>query len=79
MFYSHGQQQPPFNVADVKYDTANKGDSKFKKKSLINQVNFINRNPIRSWSLIYIKLPSMISRGGHRIVPASKESPPRRV
>ena len=43
MFYSHGQQQPPFNVADVKYDTANKGDSKFKKKSLINQVNFINQ------------------------------------
>ena len=44
MFYSHGQQQqPPFNVADVKYDTVNKGDSKFKKKSLINQVNYLNQ------------------------------------
>ena len=43
MFYSHGQQQPPFNVADVKYDTANKGDNKFKKKSLINQVNYLNQ------------------------------------
>jgi hypothetical protein len=42
MFYSHGQQ-PPLNVADMRYDTASKADTKFKKKSLINQVNYLNQ------------------------------------
>ena len=44
MFYSHGQnQQPPFNVLDLKYDSASKPDSKFRKKNLMNQVNYINQ------------------------------------
>lgn len=46
MFYSHGQgqsQPPPFNVLDMKYDTNNKPDSNFRKKSLINQVNYLNQ------------------------------------
>jgi len=46
MFYSHGQgqsQPAPFNVLDMKYDTANKPDSNFRKKNLINQVNYLNQ------------------------------------
>ena len=42
MFYSQGQQ-PPLNVLDMKYDTAAKADSKFRKKNLINQVNYLNQ------------------------------------
>jgi hypothetical protein len=44
MFYSHGQQNPhpPFQVSNVEYDSANKQESKFRKKNLINQVNYIN-------------------------------------
>lgn len=41
MFYSQGQQ-PPFHITNMEYDSANKNDSKFRKKNLINQVNYPN-------------------------------------
>jgi hypothetical protein len=45
MFYSQGQSQPPFHVANIEYDSASKQDkdNKFRKKNLINQVNYPNQ------------------------------------
>jgi hypothetical protein len=45
MFYSQGQnqQQPPFHIGNIQYDSGNKIDSKFRKKNLINQVNYLNQ------------------------------------
>lgn len=45
MFYSQGQnqQQPPFHIGNIQYDSGNKLDSRFRKKNLINQVNYLNQ------------------------------------
>lgn len=45
MFYSQGQnqQQPPFHIGNIEYDSGNKVDSRFRKKNLINQVNYLNQ------------------------------------
>lgn len=45
MFYSQGQnQQPPFNIGNIEYDSGTKNDTRFRKKSLINQVNYLNQD-----------------------------------
>ena len=44
MFYSQGQQQPPFSINTIEYDSGNKADNRFKKKNLINQVNYLNQD-----------------------------------
>ena len=41
MFYSQGQQ-PALHVGNIEYDSNNKVDNRFRKKNLINQVNYLN-------------------------------------
>lgn len=42
MFYSQGQQ-PPLQLGNIEYENGNKVDARFRKKNLINQVNYLNQ------------------------------------
>ena len=41
MFYSQGQN-PPLQPGNMEYENTNKQDNRFKKKTLINQANYLN-------------------------------------